>query len=348
VSAEATLALVNETLESGQASDAGRAHLGGSIIGRDCTRELWFTFRWATQSRHPARLLRIFARGHREEAVFNDYLRKAGLTVWEEDPDIAGQQWHVDAVAGHFGGSLDGVVVGIVGDEQTPYVSEQKTMSAKVFKQVSTKGVRAAKPEHWAQMQIYMHLFQGVSKALYQAVNKNNDELHYEVVEHDPDAGEQLLNRAERIITTDFPMSDRISDDPAYFACGWCDHHSVCYQLRAPQSSCRSCTFSTPELDGDGRWSCRKHGRDLSLEDQRVGCSSHLFIPTFLAPRFEAIDADEDQTWVRYRNRETGSEWVNGAGGFSSEEVAACEDLNALGQEWLDQLRNRFDGKVIA
>jgi hypothetical protein len=42
------------------AADNGyRAHLGASLIGTECERAIWYSFRWATRARHTGRLLRL-------------------------------------------------------------------------------------------------------------------------------------------------------------------------------------------------------------------------------------------------------------------------------------------------
>ena len=51
----------------------------------------------------------------------------------------------------------------------------------KSFRDSSAKGVVEAKPQHWAQMQIYMHLT-GLTRALDLVVGKDTDDLHVERV----------------------------------------------------------------------------------------------------------------------------------------------------------------------
>ena len=114
----------------------------------------------------------------------------------------------------HFGGHLDGVLRGLAGEVVEALVSEQKTHNDRSFKDVRAKGVENSKPEHHAQMQVYMHLM-SLSFAPYQAVNKNDDDLYFEIVEYDAAFAERLLAKAEKIITSDFPLT-RISDDPAF------------------------------------------------------------------------------------------------------------------------------------
>jgi hypothetical protein len=45
-----------------------RPHLGASLIGKECARQLWYTFRWVSSTSHRGQLLRLFRTGHLEEA----------------------------------------------------------------------------------------------------------------------------------------------------------------------------------------------------------------------------------------------------------------------------------------
>lgn len=63
--------------------DPFRAHLGGSMIGRACDREIWYGFRWAKAPKFEARMHRLFQRGHKEEFTFVKHLRAAGFIVQE-------------------------------------------------------------------------------------------------------------------------------------------------------------------------------------------------------------------------------------------------------------------------
>jgi hypothetical protein len=295
-----------------------RGHLGASVIGRPCERSLWYGFRWATARRHPARILRLFARGQREEAVLVDLLRKAGVEVWEADEE--GQQFRVSAVGGHFGGSLDGVGLGLVEAPEKPHVLEFKTHGDKSFKDLSKHGLEKSKPEHHAQITVYMHLMD-IDRGLYLAVNKNDDTLHAERVRHSAKAANTLLDKAHRIITSYYPPA-KISDDAAFYLCKWCDHAQVCHGNTVPPPTCRSCVHATPELDGDARWSCARFGCDLDVDTQRRGseCPAHVFIPALLP--WKAVDASEAEGWIEYRLPD-GRTLRNGPGGFASRELSA-------------------------
>jgi len=141
------VALIDEAIEN--AAESGfREHLGGSLIGRPCLRELWYSFRWAKERKFKGRLLRLFNRGHLEEFRFVAYLESIGFEVraysqrllydaetdtylaldWGEPitenyEDVSNKpahmeiaenlgvklkQFRIHGVKGHFGGSLDG------------------------------------------------------------------------------------------------------------------------------------------------------------------------------------------------------------------------------------------------
>ncbi len=198
-------------------ADTGfRPHLGASQIGKSCERALWYDFRWATPAEFPGRILRLFETGQLEEARLVKNLRRIGATVLEVDPET-GRQWRVEAHGGHFGGSLDGVALGLLEAPKTWHVLEFKTHSAKSFRELVAKGVVEAKPQHWAQMQVYMHLT-GLTRAMYLAVCKDTDDLCVERVRADADAAERLMAKAGRVINAARPPA-RISEDPAWFEC---------------------------------------------------------------------------------------------------------------------------------
>jgi hypothetical protein len=289
--------------------DGRRPHLGASQIGKSCERALWYDFRWTTPARFPGRILRLFETGQLEEARLVKDLRRIGATVLEADPET-GRQWRVEAHGGHFGGSLDAVALGLLEAPKTWHVLEFKTHSAKSFRELAAKGVAAAKPQHWAQMQVYMHLT-GLARAMYVAVCKDTDDLHIERVRADGDAAERLLARAGRIIHAARPPA-RVSEDPAWFECRFCDHHALCHGDAAAAVSCRSCLHATPVQGG---WHCARWDQALDLAIQRQGCARHLYIPD-LVPG-EVRDAGDDH--VVYAMRD-GTTWVNDA----RAEAAAC------------------------
>jgi len=315
--------------------------MGGSSIGKACDRELWLSFRWAVQVTFRAQMLRLFQRGHNEEASFVKYLRDAGMTIVEFDEN--GKQFSVKFAWGHGGGHLDGAMDNVPGHPGW-HVAEFKTANDSSFNSTKKKGCRDDKPVHWAQMQIYMHLT-GMTQASYLVVNKNNDALFYEHVPCDADEAERLIAKAEYIVTSDGPP-EKISSQPSAFVCKFCDFKELCHFDATPKTNCRTCAFSTPEVDGDGRWSCEKHQKDITTQEQRQACDDHRFIPELLHNWAEKNGRVQDGN-VPYKNLRTGAEFINGDAGYSSREITAAQDIKFIGAAETDAIKAKMDARVI-
>jgi hypothetical protein len=282
--------------------DSGfREHLGASVIGNSCERALWYTHRWATRANHSGRLLRLFERGQSEENRFTQALRAIGVKVMTVDPDT-GRQWECRDDSGHFGGSADAVIFGAPEAPQTWAICEMKTHAAKSFADLVKKGVRESKPLHYAQMTVYGHLL-GLDRALYLAVNKNDDDLYAEWVHIDVAEGTRLVAKAARVVNSPTPLS-RIAHTETWHECRFCDHRGACWNGALPERHCRSCMHSTPAADG--AWHCAKHDKLLTLAEQKAGCTDHRYLPPLVAG--EQTDAAEDGSWIEY-TRADGTSW---------------------------------------
>jgi hypothetical protein len=233
-----------------------REHLGASIIGNACDRQIWYSFRWAKKVKHTGRIVRLFSRGHHEEPRFAEQLTSIGATIETLDP-ATDKQWRFEMYAGHFAGSNDGLISGL--DKfglSGRGILECKTHNDKSFKGLKDKGVLTSKPVHYAQMQIYMHYFK-CDWALYVAVNKNDDELYFEIVTYAQPIAEHLIARAEAIICMPRPPR-RISENPAWWACKHCDFYDICHHSYSLAINCRTCIQSFPSRDGG--WGCNRFG----------------------------------------------------------------------------------------
>ena len=294
-----------------------RPHLGASQIGHPCSRALWYGFRWALAKDFDGRMLRLFETGQLEENRLIRDLRHIGVEVSAFDPE--GNRWRVSALGGHFGGSMDGCAVGIPEAPKTWHVLEFKTHNLKSFTDLQAKGVMDAKPMHYAQMQVYMELT-GMTRALYLAVCKNDDQIHAERVEHEPVVAAKLLAKAERIIFSDEPPA-RIHDSPSWYECKFCDFHPVCHGEAVALVNCRTCAHVTAARDGT--WRCEVDHTDepITLEEQRHGCHLHRYNPHLLANVAEYLGGNGKD--AEYRERKTGRVFWNGDGtsGLTSRQI---------------------------
>lgn len=261
-----------------------RTHLGASLIGRECDRELWYSFRWATSKKFDGRILRLFNRGHLEEPRMIALLQMIGCETWQLDQN--GKQFRISGHRGHFGGSLDAVVRGIPDLPNEPCLAEFKTYNNQSFAKLITEGVVKAKWEHFIQQQIYMGK-NSLNWSLYLAVNKNDDALHGELVQFDPIIYTKYLERAERIIDQNIAPT-RINESPSWYKCKFCDHKGVCHDKKVlPARNCRTCVHS--RVGDVGEWFCTEPMADatfgdnvpLSPDDQRRGCENYETNATF-------------------------------------------------------------------
>lgn len=312
------------------AAEGRRGYLGGSIIGAPCDRQLWYGFRHCGDEDFSGRLLALFDTGHRSEFQFVDELKMIGVLVHEVGPD--GDQFEVKAIGGHFSGHMDGAGVGFIEAPKAWHVLEFKTHSDKSFGELERHGVEKGKPQHFAQMQVYMHLT-GMRRAFYLAKNKNTDERYSERIRYSAEDAKALMERAERIIKAQSPPP-KLSEDRDFYLCSWCTHRDLCHGSDTPAQSpavpcdvsCRNCVHSTPETDAElARWSCAKHNKSISRGEQDRACDDHLFIPS-IARFAEAIDAGQDDAgndWIEYQN-EDGTTWRNGRAGhtYTSRDLA--------------------------
>jgi len=290
-----------------------RPHLGASVIGHNCERYVWLSFRWAFREKFKGRILRLFRRGHLEERTVHDDLRAAGVSISTINPETR-QQWRFDD--GHFGGSCDGVITsGLPEAPKTPHILEIKTHSLKSFNDLEKNGVTKSKPQHWAQMQIYMAAFD-LDDALYYAVCKDDDRIYTERVKRDAGASMQLFAKAQRIIAAD-RMPAPLSTDPTWFECKWCPAHDLCHGSKlTKQVSCRTCAHSTAERDG--RWTCAHWEMDIPDTDaQRTGCDNHVLHPD-LVPGWTYKPAETGVIWLTPHG-----EIHNAPEGHTSAEIAA-------------------------
>jgi hypothetical protein len=243
-----------------------RKHLGASVIGKKCARALWYGFRWAYFERHEGRIIRLFQRGHLEEARFIALMRLIGMQTWHLDN---GKQLRLTDCGGYFGGSLDGIGRGCPDLPDEPFLLEFKTHNKASFERLVAKGVEQVKPEHAIQCNTYMGKF-GLRYALYVAVNKNDDDLHCEILTHEQGTSEWAIERADRIIASPVPPP-KIAECASDYNCKYCSAARICHHGADVLHNCRTC--ANARRPGDGKWSCPLKGiQDLTPEEQFAGC----------------------------------------------------------------------------
>lgn len=207
---------------------------------------------------------RLFDRGKREEHVIYRWLRGIGAVIHTTQTKYS---WHEN----HFGGSSDGII-------ELP--EERYGKLGKLLLEIKTKGtgsgftslildgVRRSAPMHWHQMNVY-GIGEGVNKALYIVVNKNDDSINTELVQLDSAVGEENIHKALRIIQADAPPP-KFSHIPSNMICKTCPALHVCHLSAEPLHNCRSCAASKPSYNGT--WYCLTFNAVIPEEVIKTGC----------------------------------------------------------------------------
>lgn len=259
--------------------DRFRSHMGISTSGRECPRELWYSWRWATVVKLGGKLLRLFNRGHLEEARFAAMLMSAGIEIWRFE--APGKQFRVSYFGGHYGSAIDGVAQGFPEKPSVPMLAEMKTHNLKSFTKLAGEkdsmgnvvkppaGVREAKLEHWVQMIQYMEYY-NLDLGMYCAVCKDNDELYFEIVPRNDAVAKGYRERSHRIIFAK-EAPPKISSNASFWKCRYCDHKGVCHSGQSPDFNCRTCAASYASEDGN--WRCATHSHAIIDKDRQLsGC----------------------------------------------------------------------------
>lgn len=275
--------------------DDFRSHLGVSQIGRECARELWYRFRWASNTSVTGRMLRLFNRGHLEEPRLVAALITAECKVWSHDEN--GDQFRVSYCGGHYGSAIDAVVENCPDMPDIPILGEFKTHNQKSFLKLAGKnfkeyveyekhsshpnvprvtfegsGVKIAKFEHYVQMQMYMGYF-NLTHSLYLAVDKNDDMLYAEIIEFDKSVYDMYVSRGHKIVFMNNGIPARIAESVGFWKCRFCDFKDLCHRGEPPAKNCRTCAGS--KSCEDGSWQCMTFEKTINKNDQLKACDEH-------------------------------------------------------------------------
>lgn len=275
-----TLKAAMRALEAKEANRTPSRRVGASSVGKDCVRAGWYSFRWASPVKIGASGLLAINDGHRGEDVMADLLRGVdGVQLWTEDHESPGKQISFELVDGHFVGKLDGVILGILQAPKTPHVWEAKCVNQKKFdklkKDVEKFGEKNALEQwdgvYFAQAQMYMHGMKLDRHYITVATPGVRDIIGVRT-DYQKGRAEMYEQRAYGIVFSS-GIPSKVSNDPANFQCKWCDHQDVCHAGVVPTQNCRTCQHSKP-VPG-GAWVCNWHGKEISYEEQLVGCANY-------------------------------------------------------------------------
>jgi hypothetical protein len=228
-------ALVDGALMAERAATPPRNYLGASRIGEPCARRLCYELMQIPVddgAEFSGRMLRVFETGHRFEDMTVRWLQLAGFDLRTRKRN--GEQFGFSAANDRFRGHIDGVIVdGPDIGAAYPVIFEHKAVKSASWQELVKKGVKAAKPIYWAQVQVYM-AYLSIERTLFVALDKDTQALRFELVAFDPPAAQQLSDKAVEVIRAveAGELLPRVSDDPDFFICRPCPYRVRCHRLQ--------------------------------------------------------------------------------------------------------------------
>ena len=233
-------ALIDTGLQQARAGQTKRLYLGASRLGVACERQLQFEYAQAPVDHgrdFQGRILRIFERGHLNEASMVTWLRGAGfdLRTHKALPDGSFEQYGFSVAEGRLQGHIDGVFVAGPEGFAYPALWETKNLNAKSWRDLQKNGLAVSKPVYAAQVAVYQaYLELHEHPALFTAVNADTMEIYAELIPFDAALAQRMSDRAVRVITATEAQEQlpRAYLDPTHFECKFCAYAERCWKAR--------------------------------------------------------------------------------------------------------------------
>lgn len=239
---EQITALIDKALSGDRATEPHRQYLGASRLGVACERALQYEYMNTTVDpgrEIPGRVLRVFDVGHALENLAIRWMQLAGFNLYTHK--ITGEQFGFSVAGGRIQGHVDGILnsgpaeIGLA----YPALWECKTMNDKSWRDTVKHGVARSKPIYAAQLATYQAYMEasipGIAgnPALFTAINKDSEDIWFELVPFDSGLAQRMSDRAVRVITATETgeLLPRHATTPTYYECKFCNWQDRCWSL---------------------------------------------------------------------------------------------------------------------
>jgi len=322
-----TLHEIDVMLERRKALEAPRNYLGMSEIGEPCWRKLFYSFRNSESREWAAPGIKSTEDGFIQEDLMAFRLRllpyielhttASGVIVNTIGSRIVSNKDDKDQIGfslllGHFRGHCDGAIRGIIEAPKTWHTWEHKSVNKEKLKKLidlrKKHGEKKALSEwdttYYAQAIIYMHELKFDRHFLTVTAPGGREYVSIRT-EYNRSIAEDLIAKAKVIIFNNWDVPDRISDDPEYYLCRFCDYHNICHSGAFPQVHCKTCRYSEPV--NDGKRQCLLHEKIIPDAELNMGCKDHVYNPALIGAKL----VEHQQDSCIYHIPETGCYFAN-------------------------------------
>lgn len=232
--------LIDTALSEDRDKQPRRNYLGASRLGVACERALQYEYRHTPVDPGrdlSGRVLRIFEVGHAFEELAIRWLRLAGFDLYTQK--ASGGQFGFSVAGGRIQGHVDGVLNGgpAALGMSYPALWECKTMNNKSWRDTVKHGVSLSKPVYAAQLSVYQAYMEAsipdisANPALFTAINKDSEEIWFELVPFDSSLAQRMSDRAVRVITATEAndLLPRHATTPTHLECKFCSWQDRCW-----------------------------------------------------------------------------------------------------------------------
>lgn len=193
---------------------AGKMYV--SSVGEPCSRKLWYDFHDPIASEFSINGILAMADGNEGEEIMR---RRLNL---HSEIQVTDMQKRVKALGGRLSGKIDGIIIYKV----TKMLWEHKNVNEKIYKRLK-ESVLDWEKKYYDQVQVYMHEL-GIDSCLFTVATPGGRDFKDLVVEYNKSYTEMLLERAEVIMESEQPLY-KISDNPDFWLCRWCQYKDRCH-----------------------------------------------------------------------------------------------------------------------
>ena len=235
---EAVNLLIDKALEADNKSEKKREYLGGSRLGVECSRALYYEYNQVPTDGvpFPGRALRRFRMGHMHEDETADWLIKAGFDLRIAKAD--GNQFGFMAAKGKIRGHIDGIIMSgpDIPGIKYPCLWEHKIMKHSKYNEFKKNGIRKANFTYYGQCQTYMAYMSPVldlelDTCLFTALDTDTSQTGFEVLQYDANTAQHLSDKGVAIISAKHKdLAPRIARDGTDFRCRWCNWKETCWK----------------------------------------------------------------------------------------------------------------------
>lgn len=230
---------IDKALQEEREGQPPRGYLGGSALGGECGRALYYDYKAVPRDEDKefsGRTLRRFKLGHMHEAETATWLRNAGFDLATHDE--YGEQFGFSVAGGAIQGHVDGLIRSSRLPKAVlscPALWEHKIMREDKWKKYQKDGIKKANYVYYAQCQIYMAYISetygiDINQALFTGLNSNTSELHFEIINFEVAAVQRLSDRGVNIIRATSPDEvPKISRDSTDYRCKLCSWQKTCW-----------------------------------------------------------------------------------------------------------------------